>query len=159
MDFPVSFGFGLAWRPMDPLTLSLDYMRVEWPDFVFTDEAGDKYSVITSLPANDNGKADVGATNTVRFGVEYLFIWPRLVWPVRGGFFYDPEPAAGGTDDYFGFAVGSGVTFKWITFDIAYVFKFGNDIRPSNIPDIRTLEDARADVRQHTLLFSIVARF
>ena len=159
MDFPVSFGLGLAWRPIDPLTLSLDYMRVEWPDFVFTDEAGDKYSVITSLPANEDGKADVGATNTVRFGVEYLFSWPKLVWPVRGGFFYDPEPAAGGTDDYFGFAVGSGVTFKWITFDIAYVFKFGDDILPSNITDIRNVEDARTDVKQHTFLFSTVATF
>jgi long-subunit fatty acid transport protein len=159
MDFPVSYGFGVAFRPMDPLTFSLDYMRVEWEDFVFSDEAGNKYSVITSLPANEDGKADVGATNTVRFGVEYLFIWQRLLWPVRGGFFYDPEPAAGGTDDYFGLAVGSGITFKRFTFDIAYVFKFGNDIRPSNITDIRNLDEARTDVKQHTLLFSMVARF
>ena len=134
-------------------------MRVEWEDFVFTDEAGRKFSVITSMPANEDGKADVGATNTVRLGAEYLFIWPRWVWPLRTGFFYDPEPAAGGTDDYFGFAVGSGATFKRITFDIAYVFKFGNDIRPSNLTDIRNVEEARTDVRQHTFLFSTVARF
>jgi len=159
MDFPISYGFGVACRPIDPLTVSLDYMRVEWEDFVFTDEAGDKFSVITSLPANEDGSADVGASNTVRLGVEYLFIWPKLVWPLRGGFFYDPEPAEGGTDDYFGFALGSGVTFKRVTFDLAYAFKVANDVKPSNITDIRNLDAARTDVQQHTLLFSTVARF
>jgi long-subunit fatty acid transport protein len=159
MDFPISYGFGLAYRPMDPLTFSLDYMRVEWQDFVFTDLSGKKFSVITSQPVDEDGNADVGASNTVRFGVEYLFIWEKLVWPLRGGFFYDPEPAEGGTDDYFGFAVGSGVTLERVTFDLAYVFKFAKDIRPSNISDIRTVDDALIDVNQHTLLFSLVARF
>jgi long-subunit fatty acid transport protein len=159
MDFPISYGVGLAYRPIDPLTFSLDYMRVEWQDFVFTDQAGNRYSVITSLPADAAGNADVGATNTVRCGVEYLFIWPRLVWPLRGGFFYDPEPAAGGTDDYFGFAVGSGVTFQRVTFDLAYSLKIGNDIKPSNIGEVRDVPAILVDVRQHTLLFSVVARF
>jgi len=159
MLFPVSYGLGVALRPIDPLTFSLDYMRVDWEDFVYRDEAGNQYSVITSQPAVKDGDADVGASNTVRFGVEYLFIWPNLVWPVRAGFFYDPEPAAGGTDDYFGFTVGTGITFKWVTLDLAYVFKFGNDIKPSNITDIRNLDTARADVTQHTILLSTVARF
>lgn len=159
MDFPVSYGVGIAYRPIDPLTFSLDYMRVEWQDFVFTDQAGNRYSVITSLPADEDGKADVGATNTVRFGAEYLFIWPRVVWPLRAGFFYDPEPAAGGRDDYFGFALGSGVTFKRVTFDLAYTLKLGNDIKPSNIGEIRDVPEILVDVRQHTLLFSAVARF
>jgi long-subunit fatty acid transport protein len=159
MDFPVSYGVGVAYRPMDSLTFSLDYMRVEWKDFVFTDQAGNRYSVITSLPADEDGNADVGATNTVRVGVEYLFIWPRLVWPLRGGFFYDPEPSAGGTDDYFGFAVGSGVTFKRVTLDLAYTLKLGNDIKPSNIGEVRDVPELLVDVRQHTLLFSAVARF
>jgi hypothetical protein len=159
MDFPWSYGFGLAYRPMDELTFSLDYMRVEWGDFVYWDESGKKYSVVTGEEVGEDGKADVNATNAVRFGVEYLFIYPRIVWPLRAGFFYEPEPDKGDPNTFIGFSLGSGITFKRITFDVSYVFKFGNDIHPGTIDLIRNIPGAKEDVQQHTVLFSSVLRF
>jgi long-subunit fatty acid transport protein len=161
MDFPWSYGFGVAYRPTDQLTISVDYMRVEWGDFLYWSESGQKYSVITGEVADEQGKVDVDATNAARLGAEYLFIYPeaRIVWPLRAGVFYEPEPDEGSPNTFFGFSIGTGVGFKWGTFDVAYVFKFGNDIHPGTIDLIRNIPGASEDVQQHTLLFSSVLWF
>ena len=113
---------------------------------------------ITGSPVDRDGNADVGASNTIRLGVEYLLIWPKLVWPLRAGFSYDPEPADGGTDDYFCIALGTGISLNVFSFDISYSFRFANDVQ-RGIPVIRSLEQAQNDVTQQNLLFSMIAYF
>jgi hypothetical protein len=78
---------------------------------------------------------------------------------LRAGFFYEPEPDKGDPNEFIGFSVGSGVTFKRITLDVAYVVKFGNNIHPGTIDLIRNIPGANEDVQQHTVLFSSVLRF
>lgn len=161
MDFPISYGVGLAYRPMDKLTLSLDYMRVEWEDFVYWDESGQKYSVVTGEETDEDGNADVDATDAVRLGVEYLFLYPEagIAWPIRAGAFYEPEPAKGPPNTFVGFSLGTGVAFERVSFDVAYVYKFGNDIHPETIVGIRTIPEASEDVQQHSILFSSIFMF
>ncbi len=160
MEFPISYGLGLAWQPRDPLTLSLDYMRVEWGNFIYWDaETGDKYSVVTGEKIDNDGDADVDATDAVRFGVEYVVDFPAIIWPLRVGVFYEPEPAKGAPNTFIGFSLGTGIVFKRITIDLAYVCKFGRGVYPYTTVGPRSFKEASEDVQQHTALFSSVIHF
>jgi len=79
-------------------------------------------------------------------GAEYLFIKEKYVIPLRGGIFYDPAPAEGSPDDYFGFSVGSGIAYKRFVFDIAYQYRFGNDVGTSILQNLNFSQD----VEEHT---------
>ncbi|KJU82207.1 hypothetical protein MBAV_005599, partial [Candidatus Magnetobacterium bavaricum] len=50
---------------------------------------------------------------------------PKYVVPLRAGVFYDPAPAEGKVDNFYGFSFGSGITFKRFAFDVAYQYRFG----------------------------------
>ncbi len=64
-----------------------------------------------------------------RFGwAEYLFIKPKYEIPLYVGIFYDPAPAEGEPDDFFGISIGSGIGMKKFKFDIAYQYRFGNNV-------------------------------
>jgi hypothetical protein len=67
----------------------------------------------------------------------------------RAGAFYDPEPGDGGTDDFWGFSLGSGITVRKMVFDLAYTFRTG------------TVESEATDttIDQHNLLVSAIYHF
>ena len=153
IDIPLSYGFGLAYRASDTLTFDLDVYRTDWSDFTITDSQGNKFSPIDGRPAS---KSHVEATTQVRLGGEYLFILEakEIVVPVRAGVFYDPEPAEDGVKDFFGFSVGSGIVYKWFIFDVAYQFRWGNDVDTGNL-----IATSEADVYQHKILASVITHF
>ena len=91
----------------------------------------------------------------VRFGGEYLFIRENMVIPLRAGVFYDPEPAEGSPDDFWGMSIGSGVAYKKFIFDIAYQYRFGRDVRTVTVGG----EDSSQDVDQHTVYMSVIYHF
>ena len=147
--FPMSYGIGLAYRFSDRLTVSADFTRTEWDDFVFKDSQGNKTSAISGRPKNDS---DVDPTNTVRLGAEYLFIKPNYVVPLRGGVFYDPAPAEGSPDDFYGFSLGSGFAKGRFIFDIAYQYRFGRDVGGSILQNL----DFSQDVDEHSVYASFI---
>jgi long-subunit fatty acid transport protein len=160
IEWPWSLGFGASYRFSDRWTLSTDLTRVEWADFTITQTdpaTGERIetSPITGAPA---AESDVEATYTVRLGTEYLFLLPEkhLAVPVRGGFFYDPLPSGNGTDDYFGFSLGSGVTLRRVSLDLAYTLRFGRDVLGDLLSGVA---DTRADVVTHRFLFSAIVYF
>jgi hypothetical protein len=69
--------------------------------------------------------------------------------PLRAGLFYDPEPGAGGMDDFFGFSLGAGLAVGPWLFDMAYTFRAG--------PVHSQATDTA--VQQHTVLASIIYHF
>ncbi|MFZ0242721.1 MAG: outer membrane protein transport protein, partial [Desulfobacterales bacterium] len=150
LEMPLSYGIGLAWRFSDALTVDVDVYRTLWSDYLLEDGRGNKFSPITGLPRD---RSDVDDTTQVRLGAEYLFIFPnrQLVVPLRAGAFYDPEPAQGKTRDFYGIALGSGLAYKRLIFDVAYNFRWGNDVDTGNL-----ITTSRADVRQHTILASLI---
>ncbi len=151
MDMPWAYGLGIALRLTDRLRLALDVSRVHWSDFRL--EASTQEGVLlveNGAPAGKgqavlNGGAD--DTTAVRLGAQYLWPGPRVA--LRAGGFYDPEPGAGGTDDFWGFSLGSGITLNKLVFDLAYTFRTG------------TVESDATDtfVDQHTLLVSMIYHF
>ncbi|MCP4349626.1 MAG: hypothetical protein GY795_29445 [Desulfobacterales bacterium] len=86
MDMPVSYGFGLSYRHSDRLTGSLDIYRTEWGNFLITSADGKTISPITGESADET---DTQPTHQMRMGIEYLFITPKYLVPLRGGIFYD----------------------------------------------------------------------
>ena len=158
VDLPPSFGIGLCYRFGDAFMVTADYTRVFWEDFVFETENGRKYDV-QGVPLD---QSDVHATNTFRVGAEYLWILDRMVVPLRFGTFYDPQPAQGGSQDYFGFSLGSGLIFRHFSLDGAYQIRIGlNDKESSllNIVGTGAFEDVPVDTYQHLFLLSGVYRF
>jgi len=152
LDMPMSYGIGMAYRFSDRLTVSADFTRTEWDDFVFKDSQGNKTSAISGRPKEDS---DVDATNTVRLGAEYLVIKPDYVVPLRGGVFYDPAPAEGSPDDFYGFSLGSGFARGRYIFDIAYQYRFGRDVGGSILQNL----DFSQDVDEHSLFASLIIHF
>ena len=150
LDMPLSYGIGLAWRFSDALTIDADVYRTHWNDYILKDSLGNKFSPITGLPRD---LSDVDDTTQIRIGAEYLFIFPdrQLVVPLRGGFFYDPEPGQGGGKDFYGIALGSGLAYKRFIFDVAYNFRWGNDVDTGNL-----ITGSKANVRQHSILASVI---
>jgi long-subunit fatty acid transport protein len=152
LDMPMSFGIGLSYRFSDSFTVSLDVYRTEWDDFELKDSEGNKISPISGLPSSES---DIDPTYQVRVGAEYLFIEPQYIIPLRGGVFYDPAPAEGSPDDFYGFSVGSGIGIGRFIFDIAYQYRFGNDVGSSILQNL----DFSEDVKEHTVYASIIFHF
>jgi long-subunit fatty acid transport protein len=153
LNMPMSYGIGLAYRFSDKSTVSVDIYRTEWDDFVLTDANGNETSPITGQPISES---DIDPTHQVRMGAEYLLIKPKYVIPLRAGVFYDPAPAEGSPDDYFGFSLGSGIAYgRFIIFDIAYQYRFGNNVGTSILQNLNFSQD----MEEHTVYSSVIVHF
>lgn len=152
LTMPMSYGIGIAYRMSDKFTISADIYRTEWSDFIHEDANGNETSPITGTPEN---QADIGATHQVRIGAEYLIIKPKYAIPLRGGVFYDPAPAKGSSDDYFGLSIGSGIAYGRYIFDIAFQYRFGNNVGESISENI----DFTQDVEEYTIYSSLIIHF
>lgn len=152
LTMPMSYGIGIAYRLSDALTLSADIYRTEWGDFTHKDVFGNKTSAITGEPENE---ADIGATHQVRVGAEYLIIKPRYVIPVRAGLFYDPAPAPGDPDDFYGVSFGGGIAYKQFIFDVACQYRFGKNVREYVSPSMGPSQD----VAEFTVYSSLIIHF
>lgn len=152
LDMPLSYGMGLAFRISDAFTTSLDIYRTEWGDYILTDADGNKISPITGEPADES---NTEPTHQIRAGAEYLIIKDRYVIPLRGGIFYDPAPTDGAPDDIYGFSLGSGLAVGKLIFDVAYQYRFGNDVGAFVLEDL----DFSQDLQEHTIYTSFIYHF
>ncbi len=165
--FPSSFAVGASCRASERLTLSLDVTRTDrWKDFFYETGDGRRFSLIDASPLNGpstTGRTHFDPTHTVRLGGEYIFVPERperrlnYLWTVRGGLFYDQEPASGHPDDFFGFALGGGViAHQRVSVDLAYQLRYGHDV---NDDFIRGVDGFEEDVFQHRVLMSAIVYF
>ena len=132
--------------------MSADIYRTEWGDFIRKDAEGNRTSPITNAPESES---DIGPTHQVRLGGEYLFINPPYAIPLRAGLFYDPAPAQGGPDHYFGMSLGSGLAYGRYVFDVAYQYRFGNNVGKSMVQAY----DFSQDVQEHSVYASLIIHF
>ncbi|MCP4112214.1 MAG: hypothetical protein GY749_42945 [Desulfobacteraceae bacterium] len=155
LDMPMSCGIGAAYRFSDKLTASADIYRTEWQDFILENSQGTKTSPISNLHIDES---DVDPTLQIRIGAEYLIFDPvksKYVIPLRGGIFYDPSPAEGNPDDFFGLSLGSGIVIGRYVFDIAYQYRFGKDVGRYIFPNMEFSQD----IHEHTLYSSVIIHF
>ena len=153
LDMPLSCGIGMAVRFSDAFSMGLDIYHTRWEDYTLTDGQGNEFSPIDSTPKNIS---DVSNTTQVRLGGEYLFIRPDKNWliPLRGGAFYDPEPARDGVRDFYGLSIGSGISLPRFSIDLAYQFRWGSEVDTANL-----IATSEADVYQHQVLLSLIYYF
>ena len=152
LDMPMSYGIGLAYRVSDNLTTSLDIYRTEWDDYLLTDSDGNEISPITGKPVDES---NVEPTHQVRAGAEYLCITDTYVIPFRGGIFYDPGPADKEPDDFYGFSLGTGFAKSKYVIDIAYQYRYGNNVGEFMLKGY----DYSQDIKEHTIYASIIYHF
>jgi long-subunit fatty acid transport protein len=153
LQMPMSYGIGFAWRFSDEFTIDLDVYRTHWSDYILTDGQGNKMSPINALPQS---RSNVKDTTQVRLGGDYIFIKPHRDWTVslRGGMFYDPEPAQEAVKDFYGFSIGTGISYKRYNFDIAYQLRWGKSVDAYN-----QIPTSQADIMQHLILCSFILHF
>jgi len=156
LAMPLSYGIGLSYQFSDALTMALDIYRAAWDDFELEDEQGNKFSPISDLPLS---QSEIEATYQIRFGMEYRIISQEFgrnyIIPLRAGLFYDPAPAEGGADKYYGFSLGGGIAYKHYVFDMAYQYRFSNDVNKHLLPNFGFSQD----VKEHTFYASAFYRF
>ncbi len=186
VHFPDTLAVGIAHRPNDRLTLSLDVTRTDWNDFTITDARGRRISLVDagqqSQPFDINffnaPPSKFKPTTTVRFGAEYVFI-PKnpdeelnRLWTLRGGLFYDEEPASGRSntsgrfrrpndngdpDPFYGATFGVGLLLhQRVNLDFAYQARIGKGV---NSDFFRGIPGYEEDVIQHRVLLSTVIYF
>lgn len=173
--FPDTVAMGVACRVNDRLTLALDAARTDWKNFYVKDANGQRFSLVDFSNLDDRwARTRLKPTYTVRLGTEYVFLpkQPKAalkqLWSVRGGLFYDQEPATGKSsgftwpwergsgkpDGFWGFAAGTGVQFlQRVNIDFAYQFRCGLGV---NADYIRGVSGFKEDVIQHRVLLSTV---
>ncbi len=149
MRMPTAYGVGLSYRHSDSLTIAFDLYRTEWSRFIIIDEDGNEINPLTGVDISEGRLKD---TTQVRMGTEYLFIRDKYVIPMRLGLFYDPEPATDHIDDFYGFSLGTGISFGNIALDTSYRFRTGDDATG----DLQDIEDSSVDVEQHVLMVSMI---
>jgi long-subunit fatty acid transport protein len=153
LHMPLSYGFGWSRRWQDVLTIGVDIHRTEWDDYKLVDSKGNAFSPIDG---RFKEQSDVKATTHVRLGGEYVFRLPEkaTAMALRAGLFYDPEPAEGSARDFFGAAVGAGVSRKRYSCDFAYQLRWADDEDAGNL-----IGGAKVDVVQHTAMLSLIWYF
>jgi|WetSurMetagenome_2_1015567.scaffolds.fasta_scaffold02458_9 long-subunit fatty acid transport protein len=152
LGMPMSYGFGLAYRFSDRLTLSADVYRTEWGRFLISTPDGKEFSALSGLPKD---QSDVSATTQAHVGAEYLIIKPKYTIPLRAGFFYDPGPAEKSPDNYYGFSAGTGIGIGRFVFDLAYVYRFGNDVKKTLVEGVTFSQN----VAEHAVYTSLIIHF
>ena len=173
--FPASAAIGTAFRANDRLTVSMDVTRTNWKDFYVEDSDGYRYSLVDFGRMNNTlVRPRFKPTWTVRLGAERVLIPKQpteelgALWSLRGGLFYDEQPATGRHQDFrrlfsygtgkperfYGFALGAGVLAgRRVNIDIAYQLRFGNNVNRDLIRGVRGFSE---DVIQHRALISTV---
>lgn len=152
MDMPMSYGFGLVYNFSDNFSMSADIYRTEWDDYIYRDQDGNEASPVSGRPADES---DVKSTHQIRFGAEYRLINEEKGYlvPIRCGVFYDPAPAEGNPDDFYGFSLGLGFTKNdRFSLDIAYQYRFGNDVGQSVLEELQFSQD----VCEHMIYLSAI---
>jgi len=137
------------YRHSDHLTVAADIYYTEWSRFVLRSSDGDETNPFNGL---DISKGRLHDTTQVRLGTEYLFIRSGSIVPLRFGLFFDPEPAVGHIDEFYGFSLGTGFARGLIALDVSYQYRMGNNVTT----DFHGAPDSDPDIQQHTFMASAI---
>lgn len=134
MDMPLSYGAGLAYKVQRNWYITADIYRTHWDQLKYIDEKGIAFS---PLSAKNIDQSHIEPLVWYRAGTEYEIEFAQKKFlqslKLRSGLFYDPAPRDNGKDTIYGVSCGVGFILKRFVFDIAYQYRFGDDVMNSNI--------------------------
>lgn len=145
LTWPETVGFGISFRPSDPLTLSADFTRTSWNNSVI---AGFPYYVSgttanagqwkaedvffpTLIPKQINTFKQL-ETRQLRLGMEYVLIGSKTLIPLRLGLFTDSQyypDTSGRPITFFGLTGGLGMKWKGLSTDLAVIYEIGSFLK------------------------------
>jgi long-subunit fatty acid transport protein len=155
LTMPSSYGLGVAYQFSDALTTSIDFYRTNWNEFIQEDEFGVRSSPISG---NQNA-ADIQDSTQIKVGLEYRIINQSIgsnyIIPLRAGFFVDPVIEDGSNADGYGVAIGAGIAFEHWVFDVAYQYRWADELGRSSQQQLGLV----FDTQEHQLYASSFYRF
>lgn len=155
---PKSLGVGVALQWSEFFTTSLDITRTDWSRFAIVHQDGRLTSPLSGKALND---ANIKDTTQYRLGLEYRLRSQKegeqynRIWPLRFGIFKDPAAAEQNPDDTYGLAIGSGIAYPSIKFDIAYQYRWSSSIGQSALSSMGFSQE----IDEHTLYGSVYVLF
>ena len=156
-EFPLYWSVGALVKANDKLYTSVDLSQTCWSDFSFQAEGEPRINPLDGTP---HGQNEVNDCWGVRWGTEYLLIFPKTEIPLRGGLSWEQRPAIGNPDEYWGVSVGSGVSLGKdlgkLIIDVAYSYTWANDALKSLVPDQKGL---KTDVVEQQIYVSGIWHF
>jgi len=92
VTWPSWLAFGLAFRPVDRLTVTADLQWSEWKtiDVMKTDFLDPNWALLMALSGDDQREMHWENRMQMRVGAEYVL--PQK-WAIRIGYYWDPSPA------------------------------------------------------------------
>jgi long-subunit fatty acid transport protein len=155
MHWPDTLGAGVAYSPLDPLTLSLDVTRTHWSQSIIRNfdtymtadvhVLSDMYFPMLTAVGDTTYSGQVDTYQT-RLGAEYVLIVDRLVVPLRIGLFTDSQyfvDASGNGVTFLGFTMGAGVKWNALQFDLAMVYEIGTFLNSNLYYGVSNFDDFR----------------
>lgn len=136
VDYPQSFGFGAAYRPIDNLTLAADFTYTYWSKGRSYNDLFNKFFPMMDLEYKEPREGIEEPQHSFqhdayqwRFGAEYVFITEDLLVPLRAGIYFDNQYFADILDNipsYIGLTAGAGVVWNNFIIDMAVVYVSGD---------------------------------
>lgn len=148
IQMPLMVGGGVAWRPIDPLTVALDLGWTDWSQFTMK-QRDETFNPVSNRELSYGRCQD---TYTVRLGTEYLLHCGACQIPLRCGVGYDPEPGVKEVVNYYTANLGTGLQWERYALDIAYEARWGHDVHTSPL----TYEHGTEEILQHRILTSLI---
>jgi len=154
LDMPMSYGVGVAYRFTDNFNASAAISMTQWDDFVHIMEDGTQKNPISGENLTES---ELSSASQFRMGVEYRLVNQKygVIIPIRSGFFYDPAPSEGNPDDIYGISIGFGLSTQQFSLDVAYQYRYGNDIGQSSLK----MWDFAQDMNEHICYLSMIYYF
>ncbi len=142
ITLPDALTLGVAWKPVDKLTLEFDAERTGWSSYNQLELKFD-----APMPASFNGKPDPKNWKDVwayHFGAQYA-VTPKM--DLRAGYSYDSNPAPDSTlspelpdADRHNFSVGTGLHNDFGSVDLAYMWVHWVDRTVANTKETGTFK-------------------
>ncbi len=134
ITYPQSVGLGIAYRPVDNLTLAFDFTQTDWSKGKAVYEDEELFFPMLDLPywepSTEQERVDrireyQHDTKQFRFGAEYVIIGEDILVPLRAGIYFDRQyfaDANGSIPVYTGLTAGAGVVWNGIVLDFAVIY-------------------------------------
>jgi hypothetical protein len=165
LHFPAALGIGVSWRPVPPLTVSLDVTRTFWShswieNFFEVLPAPAAPQVFKRLPFPTLRGLPQTDTQQIRAGVEYVIVGSSLKWPLRAGYVNDRQyfQAAWGAPILNAFTVGTGLLAGPFLLDVAYVNERGSYLDVLDADRFGFATGTRWTIRSHRFFASLIYR-
>ncbi len=142
LKWPQTWGVGVSYRPIDVLTVAVDYTQTQWSRSIIKDY-NDKglfrdvffptlYPVLPELDDEEEDEDDIfypqKNTRQLRLGLEYVFLGKKHIIPVRVGVFADTQyytDTSGRKITFTGFTAGVGYKRGFFSLDLALMYETG----------------------------------